>query len=411
MNFNEILLSSIYRSIENSSLNIPNKANVKGLAAPGTNYQQTQLLSTAIELLEPTENGLEDLYTTAPEYWLNADTLNIDLREPVYGMALPQKRQAGIPERWDEIKSDCFKSRDYKTPIFKERYVITAKDLKGRQFGGGIYDNRDPNALVGEKIIRAGRMLTDRLKRTRRWVAIRGLIDGKVAYSGINPDNDEIVDFYRDPRLSIVGTATWSDPAASILTELESTCATIKTVGRVAPDTIVVSPAAKNFILRNNEIQKFLDIRRFENIGALQLNPATNMGLTPFATFVLNGTQTTIYVMDSTYIIDGKSKTETPYLGDKEVLLFNMNATRPYLRTYYGPVDMFNSQNNNKSASIVVGANGLPTTTGLSIRVNSSPIDMKIVEDKYGDAIEITCASAPLLLNVYANTTAKLTLK
>lgn len=193
---------------------------------------------------------------------------------------------------------------------------ITIDDIEERGFGEALYTDLSPEARASIILMSDLNELDQMITRTEELMVADVLLNNacKMEAIGDDPDKPEPVEvrFYdgeENPATHTVGKA-WSDPTATIIDDINDMKKMLTSRGLQATD-FVCAPDVAQDIIRNEEIQRFLDIRRYE-LG--QVAPS-ELGVGAYEVCRLNvyGTMIRVIGYDQTYVdTDGTVKQYIP---------------------------------------------------------------------------------------------------
>lgn len=226
--------------------------------------QIRETIVAGLEQTFPAKMGLETLvFGTAMEETFDTETISVDIFDGTRGAAKYTERKAkgqtvGL-EGWDTIQ--------VKPPLIDEKFVVTAQDLKKRNFGEG-----NINAPLGNKFQNIVNRQLTRLKNRKQMTynkQIKELItSGKVTiveYDDKGEAKASREEDFQMPATHIytVGTA-WNDPAATIWADMRVIDELIIKDCGLTPDRAIAGRQTIVDMLENDKIQKILDNRRIE---------------------------------------------------------------------------------------------------------------------------------------------------
>lgn len=223
----------------------------------------------------------------------------------------------------------------YQTKSFKPAYV---KDK--RRFDANIPYKRVAGEIIGGSLSPAQRYeralattlsdQLDNLTRREEVMASEILRTGKVIVSGDGYPS-QTVDFGRDGELSkvLTGGATWESSGVNPVDNLEDWAISVQDKSGVVAKTVVMDPLAWKIFRANDEVKKYLDIRRGTN-NSLNIDPALRTEDAK-ARYVGTIGDFDIWVYNDTYI--NESGVLSKLLPEKSVLLGSregLEGTRCY---------------------------------------------------------------------------------
>lgn len=226
--------------------------------------QMRESIVAGLEQTKPAKMGLETLiFGNAIETTYDTEKVSVDIFDGTRGAAKYTARGAkgqtvGL-EGWDTIV--------VQPPLIDEKFVVTAQDLKVRNFGEG-----NVNAPMGMKFQNIVNRQLTRLKNRKQLTynkQIKELItSGKVTIVEYddkgNAKASREVDFQMPAaHIYTVGTA-WNNAAADIWGDMRAIDELIIKNSGLTPDRAVCGKTTIEDMLSNTKIQALLDNRRVE---------------------------------------------------------------------------------------------------------------------------------------------------
>jgi len=167
----------------------------------------------------------------------------------------------------------------YSTKSFKPAYVkdkrrfdanTPLKRSIGEKIGGGL----SPGQRLEANLNRTLAKQLENLTRREEVMAAEALRTGKITVSGEDYPTS-VVDFGRDPELTIVltGTAKWDQKGVSPLNNLEDWVAKVQEKSGAVARTVVMDALAWRVFKSSPVVEKLLDIRRLRDNPGLSLGP------------------------------------------------------------------------------------------------------------------------------------------
>lgn len=223
-----------------------------------------EIIVAGLEQTFPAKMGLETLiFGKATETTYDNETIQIDIFDGVRGEAKYTARGAkgqtvGL-EGWDTVSVT--------PPMIDENFVVTAQDLKVRDYGKGNINapaGKKFQNIVNKQLVR----LKDRKQRTYNNQIVELITSGKVTIveyddkGGMKASREE--DFLM-PAAHIYTVATaWNNAAANIVGDMETIADLIaKNSGLTVTDAVVGKTTLLDMIA-DDKIQAFVDNRRME---------------------------------------------------------------------------------------------------------------------------------------------------
>lgn len=162
------------------------------------------------------------------------------------------------------LARDGHKRSTYDPPYFSEQSPITTEDLETFSFGEDPLNPYDSatKALVILAEKRAN--IEKRFSRTEERQAAEALLTGKVEMF-----DGAFIQYETDDELvSITPGTPWSDEGADIIGDVANWAMAIFSKSGMKPDTLIIAPDVHSAMLKNEGVQKAMDIRNFQ-IGSL----------------------------------------------------------------------------------------------------------------------------------------------
>ena len=172
------------------------------------------------------------------------------------------------------VEGAGYKTKSYKPPMVGAKTITTAEDLMNRSMGENPYSGRTPASRAVEKLGYDLQKLESMITRREEWMAAQVLTTGTVPVVGEGVN--EVIDFNFTNEVVLTAAGDkWSDPSAPILDQLNEWYRKVQQDGYVNPTMLLMNGVTAGAMIRNEEIQKLLDNRRYE-MGLVA--PRTMMG-------------------------------------------------------------------------------------------------------------------------------------
>lgn len=297
------------------------------------NFFETHTLLMAVERLTPANSFLRDRYfptNVASDVFATDDVL-VEYKDGSKKLApFVAPRKGGVT-----ILRNGYHMERYTPPFVAPKRALSYDDLSKRGFGEALYTQLTPAQRQQTLILKDADELGEFITRREELMAAETMLTNGCIMKHIADDaaeGDEMeIRFYEgdsNPAEYIVSTK-WSDPAAHIMDDLKAMIRLLTSKGLRASE-LVCSPDVADAIIKNEEIQKFLDNRRYE-LGSVE--PET---LAPGAAIVaklnVGGRVISIISYDETYTDDNGN--DVQYIPEGKCIL-----TAPACgRTLYGAV-------------------------------------------------------------------------
>lgn len=162
-----------------------------------------------------------------------------------------------------------FEMVEYEPPKVAPRRVMTLDDLDRRGFGEALYSNYTPQMRQNMLITRDLEELSNAISRREEAMAAEvmqtnGFVVNEIA-DDVEEARTETVKFYSEGSnpASYTPATMWDKSGAKVMADLEVMVRMLTTRGLPAVD-LVCAPDVADAIIRNAEVQTFLDNRRYE---------------------------------------------------------------------------------------------------------------------------------------------------
>lgn len=297
------------------------------------NFYETHTLLMAVERLTPANSFLRDRYfpTNAASDVFATDDVLVEYKDGSKKLApFVAPRKGGVT-----ILRNGYHMERYTPPFVAPKRALSYDDLSKRGFGEALYTQLTPAQRQQTLILKDADELGEFITRREELMAAEtmltnGCIMKHIADDAAEGDEMEIRFYNGDSNPAIYTPAVkWSDPTAHIMDDLKVMIRMLTSKGLRASE-LVCSPDVADAIIKNEEIQKFLDNRRYE-LGSVE--PET---LAPGAAIVaklnVGGRVISIISYDETYTDDNGD--DKQYIPSGKCIL-----TAPACgRTLYGAV-------------------------------------------------------------------------
>lgn len=225
-----------------------------------------EVIVAGLEQTKPALTGLERLvFGDADSETYHTEKVDVDMFDGTRGAAKYTARGA----RGQTLGLEGWTTEQYQPPLIDERIVITADDLKVRDFGEGNINN--PNSGADKFQKRVNKQIQrkeDGWQRTYN-AQIKDLITtGKVTVTEHDDKGNALaprdIDF-KMPATHIytVGTA-WSDTSADIWADMRAADILIQKACGLMPDVAIVGENTLKNMVNNETLTKILDNRRVD---------------------------------------------------------------------------------------------------------------------------------------------------
>jgi hypothetical protein len=204
-------------------------------------------------------------FKSSPGSRSNGEKVEVEIRRESRRMAAVSSG-AGVTN-WRESKKSTLKS--YTPPNYSEGTIINVQeDLRPRPFGDNPYDAAYisyASDLV-ENIVTEMASIETSIAEALEYQSAQIFQFGKLDLKDINGVSTFQIDYLPNPAHYFTAVSAWSDPSTSIVDNLRAACGLIVDANSM-PSIAMCGENAFQHILRNTEIQKQGDIRRFETVA------------------------------------------------------------------------------------------------------------------------------------------------
>ena len=297
------------------------------------NFFETHTLLMAVERLTPANSFLRDRYfptNVASDVFATDDVL-VEYKDGSKKLApFVAPRKGGVT-----ILRNGYHMERYTPPFVAPKRALSYDDLSKRGFGEALYTQLTPAQRQQTLILKDADELGEFITRREELMAAEtmltnGCIMKHIADDATEGDEMEIRFYNGDSNPAAYTPAVkWSEAGAHIMDDLKAMIRMLTSKGLRASE-LVCSPDVADAIIKNEEIQKFLDNRRYE-IGNVQ--PETLApGAAIMAKLNVGGRVISIISYDETYTDDNGN--DVQYIPEGKCIL-----TAPACgRTLYGAV-------------------------------------------------------------------------
>lgn len=297
------------------------------------NFFETHTLLMAVERLTPANSFLRDRYfptNVASDVFATDDVL-VEYKDGSKKLApFVAPRKGGVT-----ILRNGYHMERYTPPFVAPKRALSYDDLSKRGFGEALYTQLTPAQRQQTLILKDADELGEFITRREELMAAEtmltnGCIMKHIADDATEGDEMEIRFYNGDSNPAAYTPAVkWSEAGAHIMDDLKAMIRMLTSKGLRASE-LVCSPDVADAIIKNEEIQKFLDNRRYElgNVQPETLAP----GAAIMAKLNVGGRVISIISYDETYTDDNGN--DVQYIPEGKCIL-----TAPACgRTLYGAV-------------------------------------------------------------------------
>lgn len=297
------------------------------------NFFETHTLLMAVERLTPANSFLRDRYfptNVASDVFATDDVL-VEYKDGSKKLApFVAPRKGGVT-----ILRNGYHMERYTPPFVAPKRALSYDDLSKRGFGEALYTQLTPAQRQQTLILKDADELGEFITRREELMAAEtmltnGCIMKHIADDATEQDEMEIRFYTGDSNPAVYTPAVkWSDPTAHIMDDLKVMIRMLTSKGLRATD-LVCSPDVADAIIKNEEIQKFLDLKRYE-LGSVEPE-ALAPGAAIMAKLNVGGRIISVISYDETYTDDAGD--DQQYIPSGKCIL-----TAPACgRTLYGAV-------------------------------------------------------------------------
>lgn len=297
------------------------------------NFYDTHTLLMAVESLTPANSFLRDRYfptNVASDVFATDDVL-VEYKDGSKKVApFVAPRKGGVT-----ILRSGYTMERYTPPFVAPKRALSYDDLAKRGFGEALYSQLTPAQRQQVLVLRDADELGEFITRREELMAAEtmltnGCIMKHIADDATKDDEMEIRFYTGDSNPATYTPETkWDAEGAHIIDDLQAMARLLTSKGLRASD-LVCSPDVADAIIKNAEVQKFLDLRRYE-LG--EVKPETLApGAAIMAVLNVGGRKISVISYDETYTDDNGD--DVQYIPSGKCIL-----TAPACgRTLYGAV-------------------------------------------------------------------------
>lgn len=248
------------------------------------------------------------------------------------------------------IENDGFQTNTYEPPLVSPNAITTIDDILKRTPGESLYNGKSPDQRAIEKMQRDFTKLDETITRREEWMCCQALFTGKIPI--LDKDGKAIqeeIDFQFTNKVSLKTAENWKTVKGGKIEQLKEWREQVQKTGYVNCNICLMGKQAAAAFLQDEEVQKILDVRRFEVavIAPKELpNGATYIG-------TLHEMGMDIYTYNEWYLDDWTNKSkpeEKPLLPANIVALLSTEAN---YSMYYGAIGIVDEAG--KTISVVEG--------------------------------------------------------
>ena len=249
------------------------------------------------------------------------------------------------------IDNEGYQTNTYEPPLVAPNKITTVDDILKRTPGESLYNGKSPNQRAVEKMQRDFSELDEMITRREEWMCCQALFTGKIPI--LDKDGKELqaeIDFNFTNKETLAAAKKWTAVQGGKIKQLKEWRKQVQKTGFVNCNVCLMGADALEAFLSDTEVQKVLDVRRFEVavIAPKELpNGATYIG-------TIHELAMDIYTYNEWYLDNWTDKTKPE---DKPLLPANIVAllsTEANYSMYYGAVGVVDETG--KSIGVAEGA-------------------------------------------------------
>ncbi|MDD3488759.1 MAG: major capsid protein [Paludibacter sp.] len=249
------------------------------------------------------------------------------------------------------IDNEGYQTNTYEPPLVAPNKITTVDDILKRTPGESLYNGKSPNQRAVEKMQRDFTELDEMITRREEWMCCQALFTGKIPI--LDKDGKELqaeIDFNFTNKETLAAAKKWNAVQGGKIKQLKEWRKQVQKTGFVNCNVCLMGADALEAFLTDEEVQKVLDVRRFEVavIAPKELpNGATYVG-------TIHELAMDIYTYNEWYLDNWTDKTKPE---DKPLLPANVVAllsTEASYSMYYGAVGVVDETG--KSIGVAEGA-------------------------------------------------------
>lgn len=249
------------------------------------------------------------------------------------------------------IDNEGYQTNTYEPPLVAPNKITTVDDILKRTPGESLYNGKSPNERAVEKMQRDFKELDEMVTRREEWMCCQALFTGKIPI--LDKDGKEIqaeIDFNFTNKETLAAAKKWTTTQGGKIAQLKAWRKKVQKTGFVNCNICLMGADALEAFLADEEVQKILDVRRFE-VAVIAPKELPN-GATYIGTIHEMGMD--IYTYNEWYLDNWTDKTKPE---DKPLLPANVVAllsTEAEYSMYYGAVGIVDEAG--KTIAVVEGS-------------------------------------------------------
>lgn len=232
----------------------------------------------------------------------------------------------------ETMANSGYQTETYEPPLLAPDKITTIDDILKRRPGESLYNGKSPNQRAVEKMQEDFAELDETITRREEWMCCQALFTGKIPVIGKGLNYE--IDFNFTNTESLSGTKQWGKSAAEPLEDIERWKEQVQKTGFVNTNVCLMGKKACAEFLKNEQVQKMLDIRRYE-LAVIKPRELPN-GATYIGTLAKDNID--VYTYSEWFLDDWSApgeKEEKPLVPENMVAMLSTEAV---YSMYYGAV-------------------------------------------------------------------------
>lgn len=265
--------------------------------------------------------------------------IDVDFKKGNRAMAAFVHRKIG----GETVENEGFQTNTYEPPLVAPNTITTIDDILKRTPGESLYNGKSPNQRAVEKMQRDFRKLDEMITRREEWMCCTALFTGEIpVLDSRGKKIQDVIDFNFTNKITLKTAENWKNTKGGKIAQLKEWREQVQRTGFVNCNICLMGKDALREFLQDEEVQKELDVRRFETavIAPKELpNGATYIG-------TIHEIGMDIYTYNEWYLDDWSNKDKKE---DKPMLPKNIVAllsTEAEYSMYYGAVGIVDEKGN-----------------------------------------------------------------
>lgn len=289
----------------------------------------------AVRFQEPKPTYFRDKFFTGADVYSPTERIEWDEVREGAGMA----RYVGENLEVEATEREGYITREITSPKVQEKRVLGLAELKKRLPGENPYSTQTPAQRAQYYLDGDYAFCMDSIDRRTEQQCAQMMVTGRVDILGKGIDT--YVDYELPFRFSLSGTSRWGESGVRPYKKLYEMSTALRKRG-YTPNALLMELSVAEIILKDEEIAKHLDNRRFE-MGVISPGPISDLfgDAQFFGTIAYPGLGVLdMFTYDGTYKNDQNK--EVPYLDEGRILMLT-NESRQN-RLLYGAVTFMDEQ-------------------------------------------------------------------